>query len=396
MQGRDWVNWSGSLRFTPGRVERPADEASLVRLVRQAAADGQTVRVVGAGHSCTPLMATDDTLVSLERLQGRVEHEAEAGEATVRAGMSVHDASEALFEVGLMMHNWGDVDVQTVVGAIATGTHGSGLRQPNLAWMLVGGRLVTGDGDVVAFSQEDQELLRAVRCGLGTTGIVTEARLRLKPAFRLRRTQWCMRTRDCLDQLDGLAAEADLLDFYWYPRNDLVKLRIACTSPDLPEPERARQVKDEEGWGHHVVPQRRRLRFDEMEYAMPARAGVPVFEEVREQVKARHRKEVAWRVLWRLVAPDDAFLSEAHGRETVTVSLHHNAGLPHDAYFDDLEPLFIRRRGRPHWGKKHSLDARRLRPLYPRWRDHARVRERLDPQGTFLTPYLRRLLGVAP
>lgn len=394
VESGEWRNWSGSLRFRPARVERPRDEAEVVRLVAAAAREGRRVRVVGAGHSSSGLMETEETLVSLERMQGMVDYDADAGEATIRAGTSIHDASRELLWAGLMMHNWGDVDVQTVVGAIATGTHGSGLRLPNLAWMLVGGRLVTGSGEVVEFSESDGDLLRSVRCGLGAVGVVTEARLRLQPAFRLQRQEWCLRTDDCIEQLDGLAERSKTIDFYWYPRSDLTKLRVGGEPGTLPRPDDARLVKDETGWGSDVVPQRRELRFEEMEYALPARAGLPVFQEVRRRVMDRHRRDVGWRVLWRYVAPDDAFLSEAEGRETVTISLHQNVGLPFWPYFHDMEPVFRRHVGRPHWGKKHTLAADDLRPLYPGWGRFQAERRRMDPDGTLLSPYMRTLLGV--
>jgi FAD/FMN-containing dehydrogenase len=192
--------------------------------------------------------------------------------------------------------------------------------------------------------------------------------------------------------LNELTAQNRNFDFYWYPRSDEAKLRTLNPPEvdfDIPY---AVCVEEEVAWSDEALPKKRTLKFDEMEYAMPADAGPDCFQEVRQRVKAKHRKTVAWRVLYRTVAPDDSYLSPAHGRDTVTISLHHNAGLPFWEYFKDIEPIFRAHGGRPHWGKKHTLTAKELRPLYPQWERFAAVREQMDAPGMFLNPYLRQLL----
>jgi FAD/FMN-containing dehydrogenase len=306
--------------------------------------------------------------------------------------------NRSLWRIGLAVPNTGDVDVQTIGGAIATGTHGSGRRLGNLATMLVGGRLVDGRGEVVDFSiEDDPALVRAARVSLGAFGVLTRLRLALLPAFELRRREWCTSVDTCMEHLEGLLERHRGVDFYWYPRSDEVKVRIADRpeAGDAAGPPGARLVSDECGPIGEVLPRTRELRFEEMEYALPAEAGPACFLAVRRRVKERHRKDVAWRTLYRAVAPDDAYLSPAHCRPTVTISLHHNAGLPYEQYFDDLEPIFREHGGRPHWGKKHNLTAADLRPLYPCWEDFLRLRARHDPRGIFLSPALRDLLGVA-
>ena len=78
----------------------------------------------------------------------------------------------------------------------------------------------------------------------------------------------------------------------------------------------------------------------------------------------------------------------------MTISVHHNAGLPFEDFFRGIEPILRDHEGRPHWGKKHTLRAEDLRPLYPQWDVFLQARQHTDPQGVFLTPYLRELLGV--
>lgn len=387
----EWSNWSGSLRFTPGSLEKPADEAQLAELVRRAASERRVVRVVGAGHSSSSLVETGDVLVSLERFQGLVSHDTD--EATIRSGMTVHDAGKAFREVGLAMPNTGDVDVQTMAGAIGTGTHGTGKQLQNLASMLIGVRMVNGQGEIAEYSIEQQpDFFRALRVSLGALGIFTQIRLRLVPAFQLHRAEWCTHIDDCLNHLDQLIEENRNFDFYWYPRSDEAKLRTLNPPGESPAIPFATLQKEYTGWSNEVLPRHRDLKFEEMEYALPVEAGPACFQEVRARVKAKWRKIVGWRVLYRTVAPDDAFLSPYYERDSVTISIHHNAGMPFWEYFADIEPIFRAYGGRPHWGKKHTLKAHHLRPLYPMWDRFLELRHCFDPQGVFLNGYLRELL----
>jgi FAD/FMN-containing dehydrogenase len=341
-------------------------------------------------------VVTDDVLVSTMELTGLVGHAADRREATLRPGTVIGDAGDQLFNVGLAFHNLGDIDKQSLAGAFGTGTHGSGKTLPNLATTLAGGRVVTGDGSVRDFSIErEPELTNALRVSLGALGILTELRLRLLPAYKLHRQEWCAQVDDFLEHLPELVDRNRTMDFYWYPRSDEVKIRLLNLpgegDTDIPY---ARLIQDQVDWSHRVIAQERDLRFEEMEYALPAELGLDCFREIRERVKARHRQIVGWRVLYRTVAPDDGLLSTAHGRETVTISLHQNATLPYEDYFDDIEPIFRRYDGRPHWGKKHSLTAAELRPLYPQWDQFQAIRHELDPDGIFQTPYLLGLLDT--
>lgn len=390
----EWSNWSGSLRFVPGSYEQPSSEEELAALVHKAADKQQTVRVVGAGHSSSPLVKTGQVLVSLEELKEVKVHDLAKSQAWVGGGVLVHEAGEQLHQLGMATHNTGDVDVQTIAGAIGTGTHGSGITLPNLSTMLIGGRLVTSEGELIELSAEqDPKLFQALRVSLGTLGIFSSLKLQLVPKFQLDRKEWCTHTDHCMEHLDELIEQNRNFDFYWYPRNDMVKLRtLNPPNKGIKELPYASLVKEEKDWSAFVLPKKRVLKFDEMEYAMPLEAGPACFQEIRRRVKQVHRKTVAWRILYRTVKGDDAYLSPAHGRDTVTISLHHNAGMPFDDYFNDIEPIFLAHGGRPHWGKKHNLTAKHLSQLYPKWNDFLAIRERMDPKGVFLSPDLRKLL----
>jgi FAD/FMN-containing dehydrogenase len=393
---REWpgVNWSGSVPFRAEQVA-PESEQSLARLVQEARERGGVIRTLGAGHSSSEaLLMSDGILVRTRAFAGIERVDAGAREAWVGAGTTLDAVGQGLLEKRLALCNYGDVDVQTIGGAIATGTHGSGKRLQNLATMLVGARIVTGTGEIRKFSIEsDPAEIRGLRVSLGALGICTSVRLSLVDAYELHRREWCLPFEPAMAQFDAIAAVCRNVDMYWYPRSDGVKLRTLDRPGEVPERVDAAKLEREEcGWAADVLPRTRELKFEELEYAMPAEAGPECMRAVRHRVKARHRREVAWRVLYRTVAADDAFLSPAHGRDVVTISLHHNAGLPYEAYFSDVEPIFRSHGGRPHWAKKHSLNADALRRLYPKWDDFMRLRGQLDPDGVFMSRGMRSLL----
>ncbi|WP_330467524.1 D-arabinono-1,4-lactone oxidase [Micromonospora zamorensis] len=400
---RRFVNWSGSLSFTPGEFAEPADEDAVRDLVVRARQDGRTIRPVGSGHSSSPLTRTDGILLSVDRLAGVITED--AGRARVWAGTKLKALGEGLHDAGLAMDNLGDVDYQSIAGATATGTHGTGLGFGNLSTQVAGVRLVTGTGDVLEISaDENADLLPAARLSLGALGVVTQVTLDVQPRYELHRRCWCAHLDWTLDHLAELQHTNRNMDFYWYPRNDQTQIRTL---------NRADGTSDERGWDmprvpdsepfgaprdvrsgpiHRTIPQERDLRFEEIEYMLPSEAFPACFAEVRRRIMQRHRTVAGWRVLVRSIAADDIWLSNAYGRPTTTIACLQNTSLPYEDYFRDMEAVFRQYGGRPHWGKKHWLTARDLRPLYPRWDDFQAARQRLDPDGVFRSPDLARLL----
>lgn len=359
--------------------------------MREAARRGETLRATGSGHSHTGLVATDGVIVSLESLRGIRSHHAASGEARIGAGSVLASLGEPLRALGLAMQNLGDVDVQTLAGALATGTHGTGRSLGGLATRVSGLRLVTARGEILACSRsENREVFEVARVSLGALGIVTEVTLALVPAYRLHERITREPVEACLDAFDARAERHRHSEFFWLPGRDVAEVKTLDATTAAPDPLEDRPYERIDH-SHRVLPSARELRFVEMEYALPAASGLEAFGELRTLMQRRH-PEVQWPVEVRSVAADDIPLSPAFGRETVTVSVHQGAELPHEAFFADAEALLRSHGGRPHWGKWHRLTARELRDLYPRWDDFARMRDALDPDGTFLNPHLRALL----
>ncbi len=429
-QRRRWSNWAGNVTATPARMLRPTSEESVAAVVRRAAEDGHHVRVVGAGHSFTPLVATDGVLLTLSALSGVVAVDRDAMTATVRAGTTLADLNAQLHAAGVALENLGDIDRQSVAGAIATGTHGTGGALPGLNAQVVGMRLVDGTG---AVRDVPAETLPAARVALGALGVVTEVTLRVVPAYRLAQRVTKVPLDDLLTDWDHHVADHRHVEFYWLPYtwttqakftdatdepargpgvrervNDVVLENGAVWAlnqlsrfapPLAPVTNRliAAGVTDVErvGDSHRVFASTRLVRFTEMEYALP-RDGVREVITALDEVVRRERIPVSLPVEVRVAAADDAWLSTAYQRDSTYVAIHMIKGQDDDRWFRAAEEVFLAHGGRPHWGKRHHLDATALRLRYPRWDDFQSVRRDLDPAGVFTTPYVARVLGPAP
>lgn len=394
-----FTNWSGSVSFEPAQHVRPTSSPQVAKIVTKARKSGTSVRPVGSGHSSTPIMNTEGTLVSLENLSGVLEADPQLGQARVLPGTGLRDLGAELAEHGVAMENLGDVDYQAIAGAVSTGTHGSGITLGNLSSTLVGGTLINGLGEEVPFGvdagkEADDDLLRAAQVSLGTLGVFTSLTLRVEDAYELHRQNWITHIDWVLENFEELVDSNRSVDFYWYPRSDLAQVRMLNKPGDEPDLKPEGHIKkDETGPNYEIIPKDRMLHFEEMEYMLPFDGDLAVFREVRDRIKARHRKTVGWRVLVRTIGADNAMISNAQNRPTMTVALLQNNTMPFKEYFDDIQPIFWEFDGRPHWGKKHTHKAADLAPLYPEWDRFHQIRRQMDPDGIFMNDYLRELFG---
>jgi L-gulono-1,4-lactone dehydrogenase len=432
---RVWRNWAGTATAAPARWRRPRSEAEIATAVKDAAASGLTVRALGSGHSFTAVAATSGVALDLSGWTGITAADTRTGLVTVRSGTPLRALNAELSGLGLAMANLGDIDVQTVAGALATGTHGTGARLGGLATQVEALELVLADGSVAACSASARpDLFAAARIGLGALGVVTSVTLRCVPAFTLLADERPLPVDEVLEQFDELAEGNDHFEFYWFPygRNALVKRnnRIAGGTVPPPLPAWRRfwefEVMENAGFGalcrlgrarprlipalnrfsssalsartytetsHRVFVTPRRVRFTESEYAVPRESLRHVLAELRRSVP-RLADPVMFPVEVRVAAADDIWLSTAYGRESAYIAIHQYTGLPYQDYFDRFESIVAEVAGRPHWGKLHSLDAARLSALYPRFGDFLRVRAEADPEGRFGNAYLTRVLGA--
>ena len=429
---RKWTNWAGNQTARPTEWVSPTSADQVVAVVAQARSTERRVKAVGSGHSFTATAVADDILVDLSRMSGVGVVDAHRGEVDVAAGTTISDLNEALAVQGWALANMGDIAYQTISGAIATSTHGTGSKLTGLAAQVTGLSIVDGRGELRHLVAADGNDFRAAQVGVGALGIVTNVRLKVVPAFVLRAVEAPMRLSSVLAELDELADSNDHFEFYWIPHTGWTLTKRNNRTDESPVP----MKRTREWWqksflentafgalcavgrrapgfiprlakvlpssgevtysnaSHRVFATERRVRFVEMEYAIPREACTEALRSVTKMVEAKGFR-VSFPVEVRFTAPDDVMLSTSTRRASSYIAVHMYRGTDFTAYFREVAAIMADYEGRPHWGKMHFLDASRLAPLYPEWDAFLEVRRRFDPEGTFANDYVRRIFGLA-
>ncbi|MFD7442765.1 D-arabinono-1,4-lactone oxidase [Streptomyces sp. NPDC059909] len=431
--GSAWRNWAGTVTSRPVREVSPATADELAEAVRRAAEDGLRVKTVGTGHSFTSIAATDGVLIRPDLLTGIREIDRTAMTVTVEAGTPLKRLNAALAREDLSLTNMGDIMEQTVAGATSTGTHGTGRESASIAAQIRGLELITADGSVLHCSEkENPEVFAAARIGLGALGVVSAITFAVEPLFLLTAREEPMSFDRVTAEFDELHAENEHFEFYWFPHtgNCNTKRNNRSAGPAAPPGPVSAWIEDEllsnglfqvvNSLGRAVpatipsiaslasralsartytdIPYKvftspRRVRFVEMEYALPREAAVEALREVKSMVD-RSPLRISFPVEVRTAPADDITLSTASGRETAYIAVHMYKGTPYRSYFTAVEQIMVARGGRPHWGKIHTRDAEYFEGVYPRFGEFMALRDRLDPGRLFANDYLRRVLGA--
>ena len=426
-----WHNWAGNQVMTPVGLAHPRGTDEIAQAVKGASAQGRRVKAIGSGHSFTSIGLTDGVLIQLDQHTELLGFDGDL--VTVQAGMPLHELNALLTAHGRGLVNMGDIDAQTVSGAISTGTHGTGRASASIAAQVAALELVLADGSVVACSPTERpDLFEHARLGLGALGVISTVTFRTVPLFHLHADEGPMPLSDVLEGYDELVDGNDHFEFFWFPHTELAltKRNNRTTEPVDPIAPR-RAWFDDVFLSNHVfgavcavgavaprlIPSvnklsakalsarsytdvapkvfvsQRSVRFHEMEYAVP-RAELPaLFGELRAVID-RLGERISFPVEVRCAPADDIPLSTASGRDTAYVALHQYRRTPYDRYFTAVEKLFGEVGGRPHWGKLHNLGAAELRSRYPRFDDFQSVRRDVDPEGLFRNAYLDHVLGA--
>ncbi|HYM45656.1 MAG TPA: D-arabinono-1,4-lactone oxidase [Solirubrobacteraceae bacterium] len=461
-RGGEWRNWAGDQRCRPAVVETPGSIEQISEAIARAAAHDRRVRVAGAGHSFSDIALTDGSQLRLDRLTRVLDVDRATGLVRVQGGITIRELNLRLAEHGLAMENLGDVDAQTLAGAISTATHGTGARLPNISAQVAELTLVLADGSTLlcaaprdggtgrepldpgtgplgaATERHDTrtaplgaDLLRAARVSLGALGVIAEVTLRCVPAFTLRGVDTPKPLHDTLARFEELALDADHFELFVFPHAGVALTRTNNRTDDPPRPRgRISAYANDILLTNHVfalfcragrrfpkrIPQINRLvtrlagastrmdrsdrifasprlvRFTEMEYSLPRHVIPEAVRRVMALVPERGFA-VPFPIEIRTVAPDDALLSTAFGRDSGFVAVHMFEGMPFEPYFRAVEAVMDEFGGRPHWGKRHFQTAATLRPRYPEWDRFQAIRARLDPHGRFANDWTDRILG---
>ncbi len=422
-----WRNWGANQGCRPEARLAPRDEASLLEALATAPAP---IRPVGAGHSFSALVPSEGTLLSADGLTGVVRADARTLRAEVHGGTRLHQLGPALAGHGLAMPNLPDIDYQTLAGAVATSTHGTGTAFGSLSSQIVALELATPEGErIVCDRERNAEVFHAARCSLGALGMTLRMTLQNQAPFRLTEVTRAARIEDLLEEAPALARKHRHFEFFALPHSRMA-LTVATDpaepgAPDeAPEEEAGPEIlRDVYRWlggipavgsrlfdaavrladpgetrrtgpSYRVLTHTRLTRFREMEYTVPAEAGPECLREILDTIEARNIP-IVFPIEYRYVKADDVWLSMFSGRDGCTISIHQFHDQDYRPYFDAIEPIFWKYEGRPHWGKLHTMTADALAARYPRWRDFLEVREGLDPKRRFLNDHLKGVFGIS-
>ena len=388
-----WMNWSGKLSAAPRNIAQVGTVEAIQGELLAAREGGWNVRTVGTAHSHYPLLPTDGVLLDTRPLTGLVSVDKTAMTATFRSGTKIHACGRPLLEHGMGLLNQGDIDQQSIGGAIATGTHGTGINLGSLSSAVTQLSLVLVDGSFVTCNHEvEPDLFEAARLSLGALGVVIEVTIQVRDAYRLEERQWLEPLESVLERIEELTQATRHFEYFWWPGQE----RAVCKSIDVTE-EPPRYPLGEEGqrraWSFEVLPNQRLNPHTEMEYSLPSENGPACIEDINNLL-SRHHPEVEWPVEYRTVAGDDVWLSPTGGRSTVTISIHESVRNDETSYYQDAEKIFRSYGGRPHWGKVHYLNRDDLAASYDHWDRWWTVRENVDPTGVLLNDPLRQLRPI--
>ena len=412
-----WRNWSGS-QFSAARIVQPSQISELQSLVKTHA----HIRAVGAGHSFSPLAKTDEVLLNLDLLKGIVAFDQEKTQCTVRAGTRLYDLGKDLVPINQALINQGDIDQQSLAGAISTGTHGTGIDLPCISAFVEGFELLTADGELLQCHREQNaEIFQAGRVALGSLGVLTQITLQNRPRYKLKEQIRLCSLKDIFTHIDQWKHQHRYIEFWAFLHSDQVMLKTLDETEDDIQPRQESWPSEDTlltlcseltrlfpstnpylqkllgvfvkptcyvDWSSRIFPTPRQTKFNEMEYQLPVEQGLQCLDEILH-VFRKQQVPMFFPIEFRYVKGDDIWLSPFYQRDSVSISIHQFYKQDYHAIFDLVEPILQKYQGRPHWGKLHSMTAASLCDLYPKWNDFMTLRQQLDPQQKWLNPYLK-------
>lgn len=429
-----WKNWSGSVHCSLNKICTPNTIEELVIIVKQAKYRNETIRVTGAGHSFTPLVATGEVIISLQRLRGVETVDQSTNTVSVWGGTTLKELGEALAAQGYAMENMGDINLQSIAGAISTGTHGTGIHLGNIPTQITSLTIMNTEGELVTINHHSNpDLLAAAQISLGMLGIIVKVELKVLPAYSLTAHSYRLSFDDCLGQLDALKAFNRNFEFYWFPYTETVQVKTMNQSTGKEKKQGGKQnnkfkkliiengllwimseaskrvpktykavstlsamgvpVGSEENTSHLLYATPRLVKFQEMEYAIPEEALPNALKQIKDVIKKKKIK-VHFPIECRFVKQDKIWLSPSYERNSAYVAIHMYKGMPFNEYFATIENILRHYGGRPHWGKMHTCSYYELTDLYPKLQDFREIRHQFDPTGVFMNNYLRDLFNV--
>ncbi|MBO9129186.1 D-arabinono-1,4-lactone oxidase [Bacillus sp. 165] len=426
-----WKNWAGNVQFSPLAVVYPSNIDEVVEAVQSAVHAKKRIRVIGSGHSFTAVTATDELLVSLDRLSGVEAVDHGTGTVEVWAGTKLDELGKSLYKQGYAQENLGDSNVQSVGGAISTGTHGTGAHFGSISTQVVEITAVTAVGEIIKCSnKKKQDIFKAMQVSLGLLGIIVKVKIKVIPKINYIYESNKQSLTEVMENLDVFVNTNRHFAFSIFPYSNDIQVKTMNITDDLASSlyvhrwktairERvilyllseccrmfpfltkwisrlsAKMIPSTRitGPAHRIFTTPRKVKFTEMEYTIPAQCMQDAILEINKAIR-KHKFAVHFPIECRYVKKDDIWLSPAYQRNSGYIAVRMYKGMKSEEYFKEVELIVKKYEGRPHWGKMHNMTFEDLKLLYPKLEEFLALRKQLDPNGIFVNPYLAGILNI--
>ncbi|WP_418654936.1 D-arabinono-1,4-lactone oxidase [Acinetobacter bereziniae] len=424
MNQQKWNNWSGFQHSQPEHILKPSSIDELKNIVQ----NHHKIRVVGAGHSFTPLVCTDATLLSLDHFSGVENVNTALTQANIWSGTRLFNLDQYLEPIQQSLMQQGDIDQQSLAGAVSTGTHGTGLNLHCISAYVEAFELLTASGDILTCSRQDNpNIFEAGRVSLGSLGILTKITMQNKPRYKLKEHVRLCSVNEFFENIDLWKTQHRHIECFAFSHADQLILKTLDITDEDIQPRKLSWPSEDAllticcsltksfpalnpklqkllgvfikpttfvDWSSQIFPTPRETKFNEMEYQIPVESGMECLEAVLTALK-NAKAQTFFPVEFRFVKGDDIWLSPFYQQDSISISVHQYHKQAPNQLFDEIEPIFQHYRGRPHWGKMHNMGASQLQALYSKWDDFMQLRAQLDPTQKFLNPYLEKLFFTA-
>ena len=427
--GEKWTNWCQNYLAYPNYYA-PHSIEEICGIVKEHATKGKTIRVTGAAHSFSPVAMPEQSALTLHHLRGLIQVDKENGTATFYAGTYLYEVGPLLAQFGLALSNMGDIQAQTLAGAISTGTHGTGITLGSFSSMVVTWGFVNGAGEYVEHHRGDDELSKALHVSVGLLGILVKVTIHVVPLYSLHYTSERKQFSEEMNNYEHTIRSHRHVEWFYFPGSDTIQVKkmdavMPTRQSSFQKATKLMQVHLLENgafyiaselckWkpsisnaisslsskvisetkqtsiSYEIFPSPRSVKFVETEYAIPLQHFTACMEEVHAMFK-RRQFDVHFPIECRTTAAEDGYLSPTQGVESAFIAFHMYKGMDETAYFEWVHQLMKKYEGRPHWGKINQYDQTNIEMFYPNAKKFNEIRKQHDPFNVFLTAYFKKI-----
>ena len=423
-----YSNWSQNEVASNLLFHEPKSIDEISTIIHSLHMKEENLRVVGAAHSFSPIAKPEHHAMSLHQMRGLVSVDMKQQQATFWAGTYLHEIGPKLASYGMALENMGDIAEQTIAGAISTGTHGTGLKLSSISNQVFKWGIIDGKGVYREITRGQDDLSEALHISLGLLGVVVQVTFQALPLYALRYSSEHISLLDTLMNASTIMNEHRHAEWFYFPGQEKLQLKTMDLIPkpemksskfqkwtdDFMEntvfqllsrgcrvmPKATKYVSKlsasavptgvKEAYSYDIFPSPRKVKFLEMEYAIPVERFEEALEEIHYVLKSQPFR-VHFPIEIRVASGEAGFLSPTQGKNSAFFAFHMYKGMDHESYFKWAHQTMEKYGARPHLGKMNKLTKEDLYTKYPHFESFTKIRDEFDPANVFMTNYFKQL-----